>query len=268
MKESREKGFTIIELMIALVISALVTAAVYATFITQQKTYAVQSGVTDMQQNARAALMLMVRDLRMAGADVGSSFSVNDYAGTAMTASTTVTQGTGDDPDTITVVYGSELDTTAFVSAMNSNVVTLTDVSGFSDGDYISFETVGDVYQISSVDGTQLQLTLDRAPPGNITTVANTTLGQTGARAYLTKAITYRLVDDGTCANGPCLLQRRDSTNPNATNEIGNSITNLQVTQNYNGDSRLTQIVLTALYEDHEGTQRQRQYDSVVQLRN
>jgi hypothetical protein len=28
------------------------------------------------------------------------------------------------------------------------------------------------------------------------------------------------------------------------------------------------QIILTAEYEDHEGTQRQRQYDAVVQLRN
>jgi prepilin-type N-terminal cleavage/methylation domain-containing protein len=258
MKRCREGGFTIIELMIALVISAVVTAAVYAIFITQQKTYAIQSGVTDMQQNARAALMLMVRDLRMAGAGVGSSFSVQDYANTAITASTTVTQGAGDDPDAITVVYATEPDTTAFVSAMSSNVVTLTNASGFSVGDYISFETVRDVFLINGVAGTQL--TLDRDPPGNLTTVANTTLGQTGARAYLVKAITYRL--EGAS------LQRRESTNSAATNEIGGSIKNLQVVQNYTGDSRLMQIILTAEYEDHEGTQRQRQYDAVVQLRN
>jgi prepilin-type N-terminal cleavage/methylation domain-containing protein len=254
-----QKGFTIIELMIVLVISAVVTAAVYAIFITQQKTYAIQTGVTDMQQNARAALMLMVRDLRMAGAGVGSSFSVQDYAGTARTAATTVTAGAGaGDPDEITLVYASEPDTTTFVSAVSSNLVTLTDVSGFSVGNYISFETVRNVYLITGITGTQL--TLDRDPPGNLTAVANTTLGQTGARAYLVKAITYRLEGDS--------LQRRDNTNSGATNEIGDFIKNLKITQNYSGDSRLTQIVLTAEYEDHEGTTRDRQYDAVVQLRN
>jgi prepilin-type N-terminal cleavage/methylation domain-containing protein len=259
MQRNRQGGFTIIELMIVLVISAVVTAAVYAIFITQQKTYAIQSGVTDMQQNARAALMLMVRDLRMAGAGIGSSFSVQDYAGTARTAATTVTPGAGaDDPDEIIVVYASEPDTASFVSAVSSNLVTLTDVSGFSVGDYISFETVRDVFLINGVTGTQL--TLDRDPPGNLAAVANTTLGQTGARAYLVKAITYRLEGDS--------LQRRDSTNPGATNEIGDFIKNLKITQNYTGDSRLTQIVLTAEYEDHEGTTRERQYDAVVQLRN
>jgi prepilin-type N-terminal cleavage/methylation domain-containing protein len=258
MHGNRQKGFTIIELMIVLVISGVVTAAVYAIFITQQKTYAIQSGVTDMQQNARAALMLMVRDLRMAGAGVGSSFSVQDYAGSAITASTTVTQGAGDDPDEITVVYASEPDTTTFVSAVSSNLVTLTDVSAFSVGNFITFETKSDVYLITGIAGTQL--TLDRDPPGNLTAVANTTLGQTGARAYLVKAITYRLEGDS--------LQRRDSTNSGATNEIGDFIADLQITQNYSGDSSLTQIILTAEYEDHEGTTRDRQYDAVVQLRN
>jgi prepilin-type N-terminal cleavage/methylation domain-containing protein len=258
MQRNRQGGFTIIELMIVLVISAVVMAAVYAIFITQQKTYAIQSGVTDMQQNARAALMLMVRDLRMAGAGVGSSFSVQDYAGTAITTSTIITQGAGSDPDEITVVYANEPDTATFVSAVSSNLVTLTNVSGFSVGNYISFETVRDVYLITGIAGTQL--TLDRDPPGNLTAVANTTLGQTGARVYLVKAVTYRLEGDS--------LQRRESTNSGATNEIGDFITNLQVTQNYTGDSRLMQIILTAEYEDHEGTTRDRQYDAVVQLRN
>jgi prepilin-type N-terminal cleavage/methylation domain-containing protein len=267
MQSNRQEGFTIIELMIALVISAVVTAAVYGIFITQQKTYAIQSGVTDMQQNARAALMLMVRDLRMAGVDIGSSFSVQDYAGTAMTASTTVIQGAGDDPDEITVVYATEPDTPAFVSTVSSNVVTLTNASGFSAGDFVAFETVSNVYSITGVTSNDLTLTPGTELPGHLDVVGDA-IGQTGARAYLVKAITYRLVDDGTCTNGPCLLQRRDSTDPTANNEIAVFIADLQITQNYTGDSRLVQVILTAEYEDYEGTQRQRQYDAVVQLRN
>jgi prepilin-type N-terminal cleavage/methylation domain-containing protein len=260
MKQKRQSGFTIIELMVALVISAIVTAAVYAIFITQQKTYAIQSGVTDMQQNARAALMLMVRDLRMAGADIGSSFTVQDYAGTNITdQDVRVVQGTGDDPDEITMVYATELDTATFVSDVSSNVVTLTDASGFSSGDFVAFETVRNVYSITGVTSNDLTLTPGTELPGHLDLVGDA-FGQTGARAYLVKAITYRL-------NGTS-LQRRDSTNPGATNEIADFITNLQVTPNYTGDSKLVQIILTAEYEDHEGTTRERQYDAVVQLRN
>jgi len=259
MQSNRHGGFTIIELMVALVISAVVMAAVYTIFITQQKTYAIQTGVTDMQQNARAALMLMVRDLRMAGADIGSSFSVQDYAGTAITAHTSVTQGAGDDPDEITVVYATEPDTNTFVSSVSNNTVTLTDASGFSAGDFVAFETVGNVYSITGVTSNDITLTPGTELPCHLEDVGDA-FGQIGARAYLVKAITYRL-------NGT-RLQRRDSTNPGATNEIVDSIQNLQVTPNYNGDSKLVQIILTAEYEDHEGTQRQRQYDAIVQLRN
>jgi prepilin-type N-terminal cleavage/methylation domain-containing protein len=259
MRRNWQEGFTIIELMIALVISAVVTAAIYAIFITQQKTYAIQSGVTDMQQNARAALMLMVRDLRMAGADIGSSFSVQDYAGTAMTASTTVTQGGGDDPDEITVVYATVPDTAAFVSTVSSNVVTLTNASGFSAGDFVAFETVNNVYSITGVTSNDLTLTPGTELPGHLDVVGDA-IGQTGARAYLVKAITYRLEGDS--------LQRRDSTNAAATNEIADFISDLQITQNYTGDSKLVQVILTAEYEDYEGTTRERQYDAVVQFRN
>jgi type IV pilus assembly protein PilW len=77
-----EYGFTLIELLIVIVISALLTGAIYATFMSQQKSYAIQTGVTDMQQNARAALTLMERDLRMAGFCVGDTgLAVQDYWG-------------------------------------------------------------------------------------------------------------------------------------------------------------------------------------------
>jgi prepilin-type N-terminal cleavage/methylation domain-containing protein len=61
------KGISLIELMVALVISAILIAALYRTFIGQQKTYTVQEQVVDMQQNARVAISKMIRDIRMAG---------------------------------------------------------------------------------------------------------------------------------------------------------------------------------------------------------
>lgn len=61
------KGVTLIELMIALVISATIVAAVYRIFLTQQNTYTVQDDVVDMQQNVRVGVNEMMREIRMAG---------------------------------------------------------------------------------------------------------------------------------------------------------------------------------------------------------
>jgi prepilin-type N-terminal cleavage/methylation domain-containing protein len=61
------KGLSLTELLVALVISSILIAAVYRTFISQQKTYVVQEQVVDMQQNARTAIGRMMREIRMAG---------------------------------------------------------------------------------------------------------------------------------------------------------------------------------------------------------
>ena len=61
------RGLTLIELLVALAISALIIAALYRTFVGQQKTYTVQEQVVDMRQNVRGAISNMMRELRMAG---------------------------------------------------------------------------------------------------------------------------------------------------------------------------------------------------------
>ena len=61
------KGVTLIELLIALVISAVLTAGIYRVFIHQQRSYTTQEQVAGMQQNARVAINRMMREIRMAG---------------------------------------------------------------------------------------------------------------------------------------------------------------------------------------------------------
>jgi type IV pilus assembly protein PilW len=62
-------GFTLIELMIAIAIAAILVSAIYVSVISQQKTQFTQQMVVDIQQNARAALFLLQREIRMAGFD-------------------------------------------------------------------------------------------------------------------------------------------------------------------------------------------------------
>jgi len=63
----QNKGITLIELLVALAITGILLAAVYRTFIGQQKTYTSQEQVVDMQQNVRAGINRMMREIRMAG---------------------------------------------------------------------------------------------------------------------------------------------------------------------------------------------------------
>src|SRR4030065_434373 len=63
----KKKGLTLIELLIALVLSSILIAALYRVFISQHKTYGIQDQVADMQQNVRIAVGQMTREIRMAG---------------------------------------------------------------------------------------------------------------------------------------------------------------------------------------------------------
>ncbi len=61
-------GFTLIELMVALVIGAILTAGLLEIFIGGKKTYQVQQALSRIQENGRFALEFLNRDIRMAGA--------------------------------------------------------------------------------------------------------------------------------------------------------------------------------------------------------
>ncbi len=70
----KNKGFTLIELMVAMTISTIVTAAIYSTYKAQLSSYVTQQTVVEMQQNARAAIFAMERRIKHAGFNpMGSS---------------------------------------------------------------------------------------------------------------------------------------------------------------------------------------------------
>ena len=63
------RGFTIVELIVGMGMSLVVLGAIYSTFRTQQQSYLHQERVATIQQNLRAAMFYMERELRMAGYD-------------------------------------------------------------------------------------------------------------------------------------------------------------------------------------------------------
>lgn len=78
-----DQGFTLIELMIALVVSLLALGAIYSTFQSQHKSYQVQEETADMHQNIRAAMYFMQREIRMAGCDPSNTGNFVFASGTS-----------------------------------------------------------------------------------------------------------------------------------------------------------------------------------------
>ena len=83
MRIQRERqGFTLLEILVAMAISIILISAAYFFYNYQLQTRITQERVIDMQQNLRAAMLLMEDDIRMAGYDP------NGTTGAAITVAT------------------------------------------------------------------------------------------------------------------------------------------------------------------------------------
>lgn len=64
-----DKGFTLVELLVATAIFLVLMGAIFSTFQSQQQSFIVQEQVVAMQQNLRAGMLMMEKEIRMAGYD-------------------------------------------------------------------------------------------------------------------------------------------------------------------------------------------------------
>ncbi len=76
-KSMKNKGFSLIEVLIAMAIFGIMLTALTAFFISQNRQYVVQSEIIAMQDNARAAMDLVVRMLRNSDSDPSPAISGN-----------------------------------------------------------------------------------------------------------------------------------------------------------------------------------------------
>ncbi len=82
-----QKGLTLIEIMISLLIGVFLIVGVIQLFINSKQTYRVQEALARLQESGRFALDFLDRDIRMAGfrgcASRGASAQVSNYLGSA-----------------------------------------------------------------------------------------------------------------------------------------------------------------------------------------
>lgn len=78
--ENNERGFTLIEMLISMAIGLIIIIALSSTFLLQRDAYDDQEQIAEMVQNARAAMDMMTREIRMAGYNpAGASFDGIPY---------------------------------------------------------------------------------------------------------------------------------------------------------------------------------------------
>lgn len=115
----RARGFSLIELLVGLVIGLISTIIIFQVFAVSEGYKRTSTGGGDAQTNGATALFTIERDLRQAGYGINSmdllGCEVHGWDETAgsgglsfqlILAPVVITQGDGDAPDTITVLYG------------------------------------------------------------------------------------------------------------------------------------------------------------------
>ena len=145
------RGTTLLEMLIALAITGVVTVAIFKAYITQHHHYIAQEDVTDIQQNARAAIDELTRHVRMAGYDLPDVLA-------AITPSNT-------NPDTIALTFHSGGCQTTLSSAMSHPSAVLecgSDISCFQPGQWVYiYEAavgIGEWFEITQVQTAAFQL--------------------------------------------------------------------------------------------------------------
>jgi len=76
-----DRGFTLVELMIAMAVGLVLLGAMYGVFTMHNKIFGTQEQIAEMQQNARTAMDMMTREIRMAGYNpTGATFDGITYS--------------------------------------------------------------------------------------------------------------------------------------------------------------------------------------------
>ncbi len=203
------RGFSLVELMVAIVVSTILIAAVSATYIAQNRSYVAQENVTEINTQAKIAIDVMANDIKTAGFGVPADMNQD-----AVNGLTTVVSfiDNSDAPDAITVVGGFRMLGTLWPALGAPSTI-----SCAAQGAYVPLGST--TVRIDYVDSADIFNTDDKRSISidgiNYATVAN--VSDTDATITLDRPLSqdFPLLDtdgDGNCDTGRPVYVVEDTT--------------------------------------------------------
>jgi type IV pilus assembly protein PilW len=263
----RERGFTLVEMMISIVISTVIVAAGYTILTTTHKATISNERAVGTQQNVRVAMELIARDIKQAGFGLpeAPNLPVGGTAGNCATgaAGTTITAIRPVDNNSaipLTAVNDTGADTISFVvprtNPTNGAISGWVLASAAPSGGAGSFTTitltttaVTEMQNAGMQDGSGAYISLGGVVtvPVTSSTGATITLGSptyapvnfpAGTQVYLLQCVTYQVASGAAnCGSaGPCLTRTVDSgTAPTVTTPLVDGVEDLQLAYGCDG---------------------------------
>jgi type IV pilus assembly protein PilW len=194
-----DQGFTLIELMIALVIFTVISLAAFYLLSSTQRTTVVNDQTVQVQRNVRLAMDLIARDIRMTGYGNPAAGSLVGCANTMNATDQAVGADTG--PDSISVVsidqqVGTLAAQTPLPPATSTATITVNGLTAVAVNDVITLEGVFTA-TVNAIAGSTLTLSQ---------TIQNPAAFPAGTPVMRLTCVTYTVT--GIAANPPFQLLR------------------------------------------------------------
>lgn len=237
--QTRQTGLTLVEIMVAMVISLILMAGVLQIFQANKQSFRVQESLSLIQENGRTAMRILADDLRMAdfwgcrsqdimvtdNLDAGGAGFIDLLANGGITG----TDGAGANPDTITLDGARSTGTSISAVMLNTAAaMPLISGAGLAQGDILLVTDCvqGDIVQITNANpsGTNVvEHSASAGNPGNSIATLSRAYG-TGAMVFEARQTTYSIQAG---ASGQLSLFRVE--NGNAAVELVEGIQDMQI---------------------------------------
>ena len=209
-----EQGFGLAELMITLVLTLVVLGGIMMSFFHTSNQADRLTRVADERQNARTAIQLVEREIRMAGSGWGR---INVYGNNSSGAADTLLAvnpgyGAGTGNDSLKLIGAWQTSTTVTSGMPNpSSVLKVASVSGFADGDLfiITNGSSAHMMQVTSTNSSSQIIQHNPAAPYNNPGGHNSTwpIGGYGPGTNIYKITISSYYFDATSFREPALMR-------------------------------------------------------------
>ena len=194
----RDRGFTLIETIVALGLATIVIGGIALAFFRTTSEALRLRDVTDRRQSARTAVVMMEREIRMAGSGWGRIPVYGNNSGGQPVTLAAVTPGfvstAADDSLLIIGAWGTQTTVTDNMPSTSSNLK-VQDVTGFNANDLvlISNGLAANMFQVTATNSSSEHLQLNPASPYNSAGGFKVSDGHWPSSGYPTGSLVFKL---------------------------------------------------------------------------